>query len=340
MDEDLVRLLEARGMKHPGPEEAVEADNVLADEVIAFGLRILPVVGEVLAVLLAPVLQRGEITDRRIHPDVEVLVGIARDLEAEIRRGTRDAPAAERLLEPFEELVRDVARRVLGNPLLEVVVLRLELEVEMLGILDDGRIAAGRALGRAKLLGRIGRTALVAVVAVLVLGAALRTRSLHEAVGKEHLAVLAIELGRRLLGDPARLLHRRVELLGKRLVLRRICRVVVVEGNLEVGEVLEMDRVHAGDELLGGDALLARPDHDWRAMRVVGTHVDAVMPPQFLETHPEIGLDILHQMTQMNVTVGIRQRARNDNLSLLGHNTPEITLKLYQKNKMQGPAST
>ena len=140
VDEYLVRLLEAGDVQHPRPEEAVEADYVLADKMIMLNLGqgfggartpgcCPPPVLELLAVLLAPVAERGEVADRRVDPDVEELVLVAGNLEAEVRRVARDAPAAQGLLEPLEELVRDVARRVARNPLLEEVVLRLELEV-------------------------------------------------------------------------------------------------------------------------------------------------------------------------------------------------------------------
>ena len=187
----------------------------------------------------------------------------------------------------------------------------------LLRLLHDRRSAAGGALRASKLLGAVGRAALVAAVAVLPLRAALGASALHEAVGEEHLAVLAVELGRRLLRYPARLLHRREELLGERLVLGRVRRVVVVEGDLEVGEVLEVYRVRARDEVLGRDSLLAGADHHGRAVRVVRADVDALVPAQLLEAHPEVGLDVFHQVPEVDVTVRVRKRARNDYASLL-----------------------
>ena len=85
VDEYLVRLREAGDVEHPRPEEAVEAYDVLADEVVALGLRVLPPVLEALAVRRAPVLERGEVSDGGVHPDVEVLVVSPWDLEAEVR---------------------------------------------------------------------------------------------------------------------------------------------------------------------------------------------------------------------------------------------------------------
>ena len=317
MDEDLVRLREADGVEHPRPEKAVEADDVFPNEVVALRPGILPVVREVLPVLRAPVLERGEVADRGVHPHVEVLVGVAGNLEAEVRRRAGDAPTAQGLVEPFEELVRDVTRRVFGDPRAQIVVLGLQLEVEVFGIPDDGRGAARRADGVAQLLGGVGGTALVAAVAVLALRAALGARALHETVGQEHLAMFTVELRRRALRDAAGLLHRGEELLGERLILGRVRRIVVVKGDLEVREVLQVRGVAAGDQLLGRDALLRRADHDRGAVGVVGTDVDAVVPAHLLKPHPEIGLNVLHQMSQVDVPVGIGQGGCDDNATLL-----------------------
>ena len=350
--EHLVGPLEAGRMQHPRPEQAVEANDVLADEVIEFNALVIPHRDINLCTFPFPLLafcfrepigERSDVPDRRIDPDVEELVGVAGNLETEVRRVARDAPAAERFLEPLEELIRDVARRVPGNPLLQIVVLRLKLEIEMLGVLHDRRAAARRADGVPELLRAVGRAAVIAAVAVLARRAALRTRPLHEAVGQEHLAVLAIELGRRLLGDETLLLRCRVDAFGELLVLRRIRRVVVVERNLEVGEVLQMHFVRTRDQLLRRDALLAGADHDGRAVRVVCADVDALMAAKLLETNPKVGLNVLDQVAEMDVTVRVRKRAGDDNSSLTHYGGNYIKnsclcVRLWLRSMLQGNA--
>ena len=96
--------------------------------------------------------------------------------------------------------------------------------------------------------------ALVAAVAVLVLGAALGAHALHEAVGQEHLALLAVELGTHARRERAAPLHRGENLLRKILVLGGVGGVVVVERDLKVGEVLQVRLVAARDERLRRDA--------------------------------------------------------------------------------------
>ena len=212
MHENLVRPLETGGMEHPRPEQAVEANDVLADEVIELYIAVRtiarPVVLNVLAVLLAPVLERCDISDGSIHPNVEELIRMSGNLKPKIWSVSGDAPATQRFLEPFEKLVGHIARGVTGNPLLKIFVLRFEFEVEMLGIADDRRRAACCADGMAQFLRAICRAALVAAVAVLSGGAALGALTLHETVRKEHLALFAVELRRRLTRDRTGLLHR------------------------------------------------------------------------------------------------------------------------------------
>ena len=45
--------------------------------------------------------------DGRVHPHVEVLVLLARDLEAEVGAIAADVPGAQALVQPFRQLVGD-----------------------------------------------------------------------------------------------------------------------------------------------------------------------------------------------------------------------------------------
>src|SRR5690606_20571495 len=98
------------------PEQAVEVDDVLADEVVQFGVRAGPQQllerGFVEAGLAAAAGQReqaGEVADRRVEPDVEVLARMAGDLEAEVGRVAGNVPVAQAALgvDPFTQLGLD-----------------------------------------------------------------------------------------------------------------------------------------------------------------------------------------------------------------------------------------
>ena len=128
-------------------------------------------------------------------------------------------------------------------------------------------------------------------------------------------------------------------MLGKRLVLGRVRRVVVVERDLEVGEVLEVDRVHARDEVLRRDPLLAGAEHHGRAVRVVRADIDAVVAAQLLEPDPEVGLKVLDEMADVDVAVCVRERAGYDYSSFLWHFAPLSIMGFFQKRSFSGASS-
>ena len=113
------RRAEAGAVQHRRPEQAVEVDDVLADEVVQLGLA---VVREVAASKSTPSRSHSawklrEVADRRVQPDVEVLARMAGDLEAEVGRVARDVPGAQAAfgVEPFQQLGLD-ARAAATSP--------------------------------------------------------------------------------------------------------------------------------------------------------------------------------------------------------------------------------
>ena len=108
-----------------------------------------------------------------------------------------------------------------------------------------------------------------------------------------------------------------VDQLGELPVIGGMRAVVVVERDVKVAEVGAVFTAHALDEQFGGDALLLRAQHDGRAVRVVGAHIHAVMPAQLLESHPDVGLDVLDQVSHMDRPIGIGQGAGDQQGALL-----------------------
>ena len=102
-------------MQHGGPEQGVEGDDVLADEVDLLQIRVGHVGGIVLPPLVQQVLERGQVAHRRIQPDIKILAWCIRDLDAEVGRIARDVPVAQAIAgaavgvgahaEPFLDLV-------------------------------------------------------------------------------------------------------------------------------------------------------------------------------------------------------------------------------------------
>src|SRR5690606_15558204 len=93
----------------------------------------------------------------------------------------------------------------------------------------------------------VGRATGLAVVAVLVGGAATRAGALDEAVGQEHALLGIVELCDRTPADVPRLVQAGVERLGELPVGWRVGRGIVVEGHAEVGEVTLVRGLDAGD---------------------------------------------------------------------------------------------
>ena len=316
---------EAGAAQHRRPEEGVEVENVLADEVIQLGLAALaPEIVKLELGLRAQVLETCHVADRRIQPHVEILSRGIRNLEAEIRSVARDVPVLEAGGEPFVELVRhfrlyvagigDVRKQIAAQLVFEVA----ELEEVMFGFFGDRRHARQRRHGILQFGRRVGGAAHFTAVAVLVLGPALRALALDEPVGQEHLLDRIVRLLDHAPGDMPGIAQTCIYGIGERTVLGRVGGVVVVKGHAELGEVTRVFGVHALDELLGGDAFLLRPQHHRCAVGVVGADVMALMAAQFLETHPDVGLDVFHQVSEMNRPVGVGQGAGNQYLAFRG----------------------
>ena len=79
-------------VQHGGPEERVEVDDVLADEVDLLRLFVGEDAFEVEALLVAVVLERGEVADGGVKPDVEVLARSVGNGDAEVRFVAGDVP--------------------------------------------------------------------------------------------------------------------------------------------------------------------------------------------------------------------------------------------------------
>ena len=73
---------------------------------------------------------------------------------------------------------------------------------------------------------------------------------------------------------------------------------------------------HLGDQLPLAAALGPGPDHDRGAVRVVGTEIDALVAAEFLEPHEDVGLDVLDEVPEVDVPVGVRQRRRDEDAAL------------------------
>ncbi len=157
------------------------------------------------------------------------------------------------------------------------------------------------------------------IAGVLVLRAALRTRALDVAVGQEHALDRVVELLDALLADQRRLVVAQlaVDRLREVDVLGRMRRVRRVEADRVALPVRDVRLRHARNQLLRRDALVFGLQHDRRAVRVVGADEVHLVPLHPLEAHPDVGLDVLHDVADVERPVRVRQRRRHEQLA--GH---------------------
>ena len=151
--------------------------------------------------------------------------------------------------------------------------------------------------------------ALLAVVAVLARRLALRAGPLDEAVGQEGAGLGVVELRHLFLFDQPGLAQGGPNLDADFPRFRAVGAAVVVELDLEAGEIGDVGLPHPGDQLLLAEALLPGADHDGRAVGVVGAEVDAPPPAELLEPHPDVRLKVLDQVADVDVAVGVGQCA-------------------------------
>ena len=299
-------LAQAGTIQHGGPEQAVEVDDVLADEVVQLGGGFLaPVVVEAQAFAVAVVLEAGHVADGGVQPDVEVLARVAGDFETEVGGFAGNIPGLQ-VFDPFLQFVGHLLlQRAGASPLAQQGLEFRQVEEQLGGFLFHRGGATDGGVGLDQLRRGIGGAAHFTVVAVLVFGLALGAGALDETVRQEHAFLRVVELGNGLLDDIAGVLVALEHHFRQRAVFRAVGAVVVVELDLEVGEVLLVVRFHLRNLLLWGDAVFFRLEHDGGAVGIIRAHIGALLAAQFLEAYPDIGLDVFQQVAQMNGAIGV-----------------------------------
>ena len=194
-----------------------------------------------------------------------------------------------------------------------------EREEEVLALPRDRRRAADRAARGDQLLGPVRLPAHLAGVAVLVRALAVGAGPADEPVRQEAPVDLAVRLPDRPAEDVPGLLESPVDQLGVVLVLRAVGGVEGVERDAEVPQVRPVRLPHPGHHRLGRQALLRRVELDGRAVRVVRADEHHLVPGRALEADEDVRQDVLHHVTEVERTIGVRQRGGDEELLLRGH---------------------
>ena len=130
---------------------------------------------------------------------------------------------------------------------------------------------------------------------------------LDVAIGKEHPLDRVEKLLDRFRIGQAGALELQVDVLRQLDVFRRMRGVPVVERDvkaLQVARALARDFLDECFRCLAG---AFRSEHDRRAVRVVGSHEMDFVSLHALESHPDVGLDVFHDVADVERPVGIGQ---------------------------------
>ena len=132
-------------------------------------------------------------------------------------------------------------------------------------------------------------------------------RAFDEAIGEEGPGLGVEELGDVFFDDEPCLAEAGPDLVAELLIAGVVGAAVVVEGDVEGGEIGEMRGPHLGDDFSFGAAFLAGPHHDGGAVGVVGAEEQGASTAKFLEANPDIGLDVFNEVANVDVAVGVRE---------------------------------
>ena len=263
------------------------------------------------------------------------------DLEAEVGRVAGDVPVGEAGVEPLAQLVGRLLLHLGGQgpARQELHAARVGQAKEEVVRLPALRLGAGnRRVGRDEFSGLVGGPADLAGVAVLVLGVAFRAFALDEPVRQKHLFYRVEELldGTHL--DEPRRLQLAVDVVGVVAGFIAVGGVVVVKVNVEAVEIRLVLVPDPVDQGLGRDPVLLGPEHDRGAMGVVGAHVPAFVAPHLLEPGPDVRLDVLHEVPDVDGAVGVGQRAGDEYFSLFfSHDACRPSIRKISKSLSHNP---
>ena len=294
----------------------MEHDIVLTDEVYQTGILVLPPlfpVAPLLRLTLAELLRIRHIADGRIEPNVQHLT-----VSSFYRYGNAPVEVAchrTRLkvhVEPRLALAIDVGTPLLvtlQNPLLQPLLILVQRQIPVLRLLHDRCRTADGRLRIDELCRREVATALLTLVTIGTLVVTVGTLAHHVTIGQELLGLLVVELSGGLLHQLA-LVVKLLEPLSSKLMVGRTCGATInVKRNTKLLERVLDHLVITVHNILRGDALLTSTNSDGHAMLVASTDEHHIALLQSQVTYIDVGRYIdTCQVTNMNATIGVRQR--------------------------------
>ena len=108
MHEHSSRCAIARTAEHRRPEQRMEVDDILADEMIQLGIGAWsPIVIELVIGFGTQGLEAGHITHWGIEPHIEIFARRIGNLEAKIRGVATNIPLLQTAIQPLAQFIRD-----------------------------------------------------------------------------------------------------------------------------------------------------------------------------------------------------------------------------------------
>ncbi len=309
----------AAAVQHCRPEQGVEINDVLADKVVQLGVAAgtPPVIEIQFRFIGTEIGKAGHVAHRRIQPDVKKLVLLAGYFKAEVGRIAGHVPTAQAVSKPLLQLVAHfVLQAGRLHPLLQHVGEIGQTHEKVLGFAQH-RCAVAQGRHRINQVGGVisGATHL-ATVAVLVLGAAFGTLAANEAIRQKHLFFSVIALLDGMAFDMTLGLQTGPDVVDDGFIAVAVGGTEMIIGQAEIAEIALMFCGHFGDQLMRRDATFLRVQHDRRAVGIIGPYEIGFMAARTLVSGPDVGLDVLHHVTQMNRAIGIGQGSGNKNTAL------------------------
>jgi len=100
------------------------------------------------------------------------------------------------------------------------------------------------------------------------------------------------------------------------VVLGAVGAVPIVKGDVEAIEIWLPSSGYVGHKCLWRDAGFLCRDHDGGAVRVVSTDKVDFLTLHALVPHPNISLDVLHDVANVEVAIGVGQCGRDEKAAL------------------------
>ena len=324
----------AAKVQHGRPKQGVEGDDVFANEMVLLNIGVVDVLLKVLPLFAQQVFKTCQIAYGRIKPDVEVFAGRVGDFYAEIGRVARNVPVAQLCFaffigcEPFADFVEHFGLHV-GHasaglrcrPALQKLhsAWGRQGKEEMLAAFEHGRGSTQGRVGLVQLGGAVNGAAHFAVIAILVGSAAFGALPFDETVGQEHAFFGVVKLLDDAAFNQASGFEVAVDGLCQLGVFWAIGAVPVVKTDVKAIQILFAPCGNVCHKLLRGFACFFGSNHDGCAVGIVSTHKFHIVALHALKAHPNVGLDVFHDVADVKSTVGVGQGSGDEKLACHGY---------------------